>query len=232
MKWFKHDSDAHLDAKLKRLKLRYGMEGYGLYWYCLELIAYGVTEKSITFTLEEDSEIISHETRIQREEVENMMQYMVELGLFESSDGHITCLKLAKRLDQSMTSHAGMRKLIKNFKEQQENKIMISHDPVMIKSCPEKEIEIKKEIKKKKKKRCVSLPDGFCVSDNVKKWARENGHDMLQERLAHFTDWALASGKTYVDWDRAFMNAIRGDWARLNGKQTKLKDISGIRRGI
>ena len=33
MKWFKHDANASIDAKLKRLRLKYGMEGYGVYWY-------------------------------------------------------------------------------------------------------------------------------------------------------------------------------------------------------
>ena len=39
MKWFKHDATAGMDAKLKKLRLRYGLEGYGLYWYLLECIA-------------------------------------------------------------------------------------------------------------------------------------------------------------------------------------------------
>ena len=42
MKWFKHDSDANQDAKLKKLRLKYGAQGYGIYWYCLELIARNV----------------------------------------------------------------------------------------------------------------------------------------------------------------------------------------------
>ena len=37
MKWFKHDSNANTDAKLKRVRMKYGMQGYGLYWYCLEI---------------------------------------------------------------------------------------------------------------------------------------------------------------------------------------------------
>jgi len=28
MKWFKHDSDANQDAKLKKLRLKYGAQGY------------------------------------------------------------------------------------------------------------------------------------------------------------------------------------------------------------
>lgn len=100
MKWFKHESNANMDAKLKRLKLKYGMEGYGLYWYCLELIAQSVDKNNLTFELEHDSEIISSDVQMHFEKVQEMMQYMVHLNLFEGSMGRITCLKMAARCDE------------------------------------------------------------------------------------------------------------------------------------
>lgn len=89
-----------LDAKLKRVRIKYGMEGYGLYWYCLELVAQGVEPHNLTFELEHDAEIIAHDTGIHHERVSEMMIYMVDLGLFESSHGVVTCLKLAARTDE------------------------------------------------------------------------------------------------------------------------------------
>lgn len=100
MKWFKHDSDANQDAKLRRLRMKYGMEGYGLYWYCLEMIARGVEESRLTFELEHDSELIAVDTGIHYERVQDMMGYMVDLGLFEQASGVITCLKMAHRTDE------------------------------------------------------------------------------------------------------------------------------------
>ncbi len=111
MKWFKHDSDAHRDAKLRKVQMKYGMEGYGLYWYCLELICGGVSDKNISFELEHDAEIISHDTGIHVERVVEMLMYMVRLNLFEESQGVISCLKMMKRLDSSMTSSPALRKL-------------------------------------------------------------------------------------------------------------------------
>ncbi len=110
-----------MDAKLKRLKMRYGMEGYGLYWYCLEIIAANVDQNNYTFELTHDAEIISFDTGLHKDQIEEMMRYMVELNLFESSNGIITCLKMAKRLDQSMTSNPILRNIIKK-----------NHDGVMI----------------------------------------------------------------------------------------------------
>jgi len=100
MKWFKHDASAMADAKLKRVKMKYGMQGYGLYWYCLELIAQNVDKHNLTFELEHDAEIIALDTGIHQELVEEMMKYMIQIDLFESSGGRIYCLKMATRTDE------------------------------------------------------------------------------------------------------------------------------------
>jgi hypothetical protein len=128
MKWFKHDSDANYDARLLKLRMKYGLEGYGLYWYCLELIATNVTRHNLTFELEHDAEIIAHSTGIHYERIQEMMTYMVELGLFEQDRGIITCRKMLMRLDQSMTSNPEMRQMIDKAKARYENE---GHDGVM-----------------------------------------------------------------------------------------------------
>lgn len=62
------------------------------------------------------------------------MRYFVKTGLFEDSNGVITCLKIARRLDQSMTSNKQMREIIDNLK---------SHDSVMIESAKPMQEEIR-----------------------------------------------------------------------------------------
>lgn len=59
------------------------------------------------------------------------------------------------------------------------------------------------------------LPDDFSISDSVREWAESHGYSRLEERLCHFKDYALAKGVKYKDWDAAFRNAIKGDWAKL-----------------
>ena len=111
---------------MQNVLLDYGLEGYGLYWYCIELIAGKVDKDNITFELEHDARIIARNVGSTAQKVEEMMRYFVKTGLFESSDGVITCFKLARRLDQSMTSNPQMRDLINKIK---------SHDGVMTESC-------------------------------------------------------------------------------------------------
>lgn len=117
MKWFKHDSNAHVDAKLKKVKHKYGIVGYGLYWYCVELIAMSIDRSNISFELEEDAEIIAMEWNLDQLKVQEIMEYMVALKLFENADGRITCFKLAKRLDDTNSKNPEIRRVLDSLEE-------------------------------------------------------------------------------------------------------------------
>jgi hypothetical protein len=82
------------------------------------------------------------------------------------------------------------------------------HKPSQVKEAP-----VKKRTPSK-----TSLPENFSISERVKTWAASKGHDHLDERLEDFVGKARAKGYIYSDWDQAFMNAIRDDWAGLKGK--------------
>lgn len=77
-----------------------------------------------------------------------------------------------------------------------------------------------KECAPKKEKASSSKPtpldDSFSVSERVEAWAKEKGHSRLPDHLESFKSKCRAKGYTYVDWDSAFMEAIRGDWAKLS----------------
>ena len=119
MDWFRHDSNANLDDKLQEVLLDYGLEGYGLYWYCLELIVGKVSPDNITFELKHDARVIARNTGSTPQKVEEMMRKFVQLGLFENESGSITCFKVARRLMTSATSNPQMRNMIQNIKSDQ-----------------------------------------------------------------------------------------------------------------
>lgn len=65
------------------------------------------------------------------------------------------------------------------------------------------------------KPRKTRIPADFVISERVKRWATEKGHGKLVERFDHFVSAAKARGYEYVDWDEAFMTAVRDDWAKF-----------------
>lgn len=232
MMWFKHDTDANQDAKLQNVLLDYGLEGYGLYWYCIELIAGKINKENFTFELEHDARIIARNVGSTPQKVEEMMKYFVSQGLFENNENTITCFKLLKRMDQSMTSNPQFRAMINSAKIN-----LLKHDYVMISSCSnhdavitqstdhhELEVEVEVEVEKKRERECdshESLTLVFSDSEKqeLKKWAFSafGSKFNFELELQNFIDYALANGKTYKNKISAAKLNIRrqANWAGI-----------------
>lgn len=68
------------------------------------------------------------------------------------------------------------------------------------------------------------IREDFSISDRVKKWAEKNNHANLEKHLESFISRSKAKGYEYVDWDEAFMTAIRDNWAKIE-IQPKVKFV-------
>ena len=118
MKWFKHFTNASSNNKLTKVRMRYGAEGYAIYWYCLELIAGDLGEsEEITFELKHDAEVIGFNLKIDQMRVEEIMKFMVSIDLFGQTNGVISCIKLAKYLDKKNTRNQYIHNVIDKFKD-------------------------------------------------------------------------------------------------------------------
>jgi len=83
----------------------------------------------------------------------------------------------------------------------------------------------KKNIKKKKK---TLIAEDFKISDRVRKWASEKGINHLEDHFESFKRKCSAKGYEYIDWDSAFMEAIRENWAKLGNEKTLKQEVIRI----
>lgn len=90
---------------------------------------------------------------------------------------------------------------------------------------PEKRREEKKEKRVRASK--TPLPENFGLSEGVIDWATANGFSHLQEHLDSFRLKAVAHDYRYADWDAAFKNAIKADWAKVNGAPKQRDQFAG-----
>jgi hypothetical protein len=183
LKWFKHDSNASVDAKLERLMLKHGMEGYGLYWFCLETIARTVEKHNLTFELEHDAEIIAHRVGMHPEKVQDIMTDMVNFGLFENDRGVITCLKMAARTDEYTQKLIRDSGIVPTISRQ-------SPDNVRVNRIEENRTE---------KKRNTFKPPTL---EEVREFCKERGNSVDPETfLDHYEANGWYRGKTKIkDW--------------------------------
>jgi hypothetical protein len=129
VKWFKHDTDAHNDAKLDKVLMHYGSHGYAVYFYCLELIAGKIDKGNTSCALEHDAEQIGARLKIDSVEVSAILQYLVDVGLFDGAiESSITCLKLLGRLDKSMTNSPQLRQIIGTHRQETSADVMTLSD--------------------------------------------------------------------------------------------------------
>lgn len=198
MKWFKHDSDAHTDAKLEKVLMRYGSDGYALYWMCLELIAKKVDQNNLTFELEHDAEILGYRLKVDQMRIQEIMTYMIQLGLFERTDMAIYCYKLAKRVDVSMfppNHRERVRAELNVILDENQGESVISHDESVI--SHERLDQIRSD-KGKEKKNNVSdkspTPKKFKYSPGQLKMAKmmfdKIREVMPRESEPNFESWA------------------------------------------
>lgn len=221
MKWFKHDTDASIDAKLQELLLDYGAAGYGLYWYCIELIAQGVSENNITFELEHDARIIARNLNLTVQETKDMMKKMVELDLFSiSKNQKIACYALAKRIDKSMTSNTFFREIISQIKQNHDfssnshDSVMINSDLVMQEEKRREEIR-EEEIEKKESKRAQARFTKPTIEE-IKDRIAEMNYNIDAERFFNYYEsngWMVGRNKMR-DWKAALTT-----WSKSNQPQ-------------
>jgi len=114
-----------------------------------------------------------------------------------------------------------------NLKVEQEVKQIPTPSSSSTSSSSIKDVSQDKPAKPKRK---TSIPDDFSVSQRVEEWAKQKGFDRLGEHLDAFTRKAKMNGYQYLDWDLAFMEAIREDWAKIRGKQSFAQQAADVAR--
>ena len=92
-----------------------------------------------------------------------------------------------------------------------------NHQSIPEQAAPQKTEVLEKTVPQKKTK-LTPIPHDFGISDRVTQWASEKGYVQLETHLEYFIGYVQASGKKYANWDAALMQAIRGNWAKVNTK--------------
>ena len=91
--YFSHDSNARNDHRIMKLRMEYGMEGYGVYWTIIEML-----REQSDYTLPIDSiELISYEIRSESNLIEKVIK---EFNLFEIDGDCFYSRSLARRMER------------------------------------------------------------------------------------------------------------------------------------
>lgn len=218
MQWFKHMTDMSFDPKVKRTIRRYGVEGYGLYCYVLESIARGLSEASPYPELEDMSEDIAADLKMDSRRVEEIMMFMVQQGLFDWRDAssRIICMKMIDYLDEYHRKKGYASPIRKALQD-----IEVRHCPdnLLTMSGDVAQEEDKEEEKKKTKRRGFSFdfiadPDWrelfiFWVENKPSPYRKQVGVEKGFAHLLNVSGDSIETARKVVD------KSLANNWSGL-----------------
>ena len=95
--YFSHDSNAHTDPKILKLRMSLGWEGYGIYWAIIENLrnqeTYSINEGEFMF--------LTLSLAIDEAKLKQILTKCLEVNLLEISEGNIYSPSLLRRMEKA-----------------------------------------------------------------------------------------------------------------------------------
>lgn len=235
VKWFKHDSDAGNDSKLKKLKSKFGLAGYGLYFHTLELMSRKLESdlEHVGFLPEEwDMESLEIEFGASHDTIGTMYDYMIKIGLFQKNDGRLYNDKLKDRCDEYTT------RIIKKSVHNENQRLISRQSPDTIGTKTDfvalriDKNRIDKNIKETNTNVLVKKKSAI---DDLTQKDFEDIADDYQTTIPHvlsclddLKNYCDRTGKTYKDYKAALRNFVKKDAFERRGHVQSISKISFV----
>jgi len=155
--YFSHDSNAHKDPKILKLRAKFGWEGYGIYWAVIETLR----EQDGYRWKAEDKELLSYSFANGEAIVNEVIDYCLEIGLLIEVDGFIQSNSLIRRMEikeekRKKKVEAGKKGAEKRWEEKQNDSNAIAKEKqndsnAIAKNGKEKESKVKESKVKENK---------------------------------------------------------------------------------
>jgi len=219
LKWYKHMSDMSNDVRVKRLIREYGVEGYGIYNYVLELVVRRLDEDSPLPDLEESSNDIASDMGMDTVVVEKIMWFCIQQGLFEQDEvsGRILASKIYKFLEGGQTRSERLKAMIKAYKAGNSVSQTVS-DSLGLSEREENRLEEKRREEKREnggiakvKHPTYSLPIGETRWKNITRKYGESVCNEYLERIMLWEDEKKDGKRQYKDYAAACEKWMRKD---------------------
>lgn len=217
MKWFKHMADMSNDVKIKRIIKNYGVEGYGLYNYIIELIVRKLDTATPMPDLEETSNDIATDLNMDTVRVEEIMWFCIQQGLFEQDEmtGRLAAHKVYKFLETSQTRSQELKKMIAAYKQASDT-VSDNHKP----SLPEENrLEQNRREEKRDKHPSTGGPMNKTTYDTL---VKEYGKSRIDDYMQRVADYCESKGKKYKDHAATARNWLKRDGVKPSSQEYRV----------
>lgn len=235
MKWFKHDTSARNDTKIKLLKKKFGAEGYGVYFQMLEIVGENVKDNNRDEWGFVESihtvETLSDESGVSPDKLRQMFSYMNEIGLLYKIDGRLCAPKILTRLDE----YANKRRAGFDVSERKNELERQYRDNIGIQSGQYRALEENRTEEEKNKKRREKSPDNIGTYSSLES-LKENDFQEIAEyykvplafvksKYDDLYNYCGSKGHRYKNYRLALMSWVKKDSMQLRKEQHERSKI-------
>lgn len=179
--YFSHDCDMRNDIKIKALRRKYKHLGYSIYNITLELLG-----DSEYFQMKWDDttiELLSADYDCDADELKEVINYCIQLNLFQLSFGYLHCETFTKRLEESVLSRR---------KDYCSNNSPISKLSGVNVNNNEVNVDNNRQSKVKESKVNKSIVEESIVNETKQNETKAISHSLAKKLLADLCDWELS----------------------------------------
>lgn len=190
---FTHDADARNDTKMIKLRMKFGYEGYGLWWALIEILR----SSSYYHIARSDLNVIAFDMRYDSEKLAAFVQYCIEIDSFKEENGYIYSPSLLRRMqayEEAKSARSERAKLAWEQKKRQQ-KANAKHMHSTEGAPPTKDNSIQTN-KNKDLKNNGAASDRhqfgeyvFLRPDTAKKYIKEHGKEFFQLSCKILNAW-------------------------------------------
>ena len=221
--YFSHDSNARNDQRLMKVRMKYGMEGYGIYFGIIEIMR----ENSNYIIYESDIESIAYDLRVEAEHIKDILYnyWLFEIGRDGNKEEAYFFSKSLKRRMEHMDE--------KKKKRQEAGRLGgIASAKVKHKVTDAKAVK-KSKVNKTKENEINKRYDKF--EDDVRSYQSLFGEDTVEEFINYWTEENKSGTKMKFEmqptWDtkRRIQRWAGNDFSsnKTNGISKFKKDANG-----
>ena len=237
MKWFKHDCDASEDSRIKKLKHKFGMEGYGVFFNTLELIGRKMENNISSFGFlpsDWDDEALEIEFGLSSDKVRTMFDYMCQIGLFEEKEGRIYNSKIVDRCDDYTSRIVRFKQFPNSKYEHSSNTVRTKSDFVrprldIDKNRIDKNIKKTLSIESVKKNSSIKSITDIEINEIAEKY--NVPIPFVHSKYDDLINYCESKGKRYKNYYAALCNWVKQDAMKIrkeaeHGSKSKVAIIS------
>jgi hypothetical protein len=220
--YFSHDSNARSDAKIIKLRRKYGMEGYGIYFALIEMLREDSAHKLLLDSFED----IAYDLRV---EVEKIQSIVTEFDLFVVDNNYFYSPRLSRSMQKyyevknkraNSGAIGGKKKSQNTQNEEVENSALANEQ-----TDSESEIANAKQMLSKteangeqKDTKCLALKER---KGKERKEKESKGNVVVPPTIDEVIKYFIENGYTEEAARKAYGHYTAGDWHDMNGKKVK-----------